>query len=235
MVAKHPRAPGPSVKYDLLSAIAVCALYDGAIRKALGPKLLALITTRFDWSTGLISAGHDQLAALWNIDKRAVKRTLQELKDLEILLVLKRGVRGNVTLYRLDIWKALSLTKPVWPHLGEDFKRRLEEISQNHSSAATPKIVSLAGRREENAQTEEITDPLLKSLAREVHGVTFDRWFRRPQLARTKDKIVFEYDTVFMADYVMKEYGEVLARLAAEIEGRAVVIRAATRELRASI
>lgn len=92
-------APGPAAKYEIMAGLAAAALAEGRERTAL--RLLLLLLRRYNWATDALSIGRAEIAALWGVDERTVRRELARFR-LGGWLVLKRPARrGRVALYGL--------------------------------------------------------------------------------------------------------------------------------------
>lgn len=124
--AKKLVGPEASVrKYDLLTALAVAGLAGGPHLMATMTRLIALITARYNWRADEVVIGQADLARLWSVDIRTVKRELRRLRDLGLLLVKRPGVRGRVACYALNHGRIDALTAAHWDHVGPDFQARM--------------------------------------------------------------------------------------------------------------
>ncbi|MDB6177640.1 hypothetical protein PAF17_08955 [Paracoccus sp. Z330] len=112
-------------KYDLLSAMMAYALAGDQHRQRLIMRLMSLITTRYNWQRNELTMGQREIARLWSVDERTVKRDMARLRSLGWLELKRAGVRGRVAMHGLDIERIMLDTKPVWPNIGEDFASRI--------------------------------------------------------------------------------------------------------------
>ncbi len=115
-----------SKKYDLLSALAAHGLAGDKHRQRLVMRLMSLITTRYNWQSDELSIGQREIARLWSVDERTVKREMSKLRNLGWLDQKRAGARGRVALFSLGIERILLDTKPEWALIGPDFIERLE-------------------------------------------------------------------------------------------------------------
>ena len=67
-------------KYDALSALMAFALAGDPNRQRLVLRLMALITTRYNWQRNELAMGQREIARLWCVDERTVKRDMARLR-----------------------------------------------------------------------------------------------------------------------------------------------------------
>ncbi|WP_335949887.1 DnaA N-terminal domain-containing protein [Salipiger bermudensis] len=138
------RFTGPqagSQKYDLLTAMSVAGLHGTAGFQTSMLRLVALVTARYNWSRDELTVGQREMAQLWSVDERTVKREIKRLVTAGILLQLRPGVRGRVAAYRLCLPEIYRLSAPVWDRVGPDFSARME---QQAPGTTEPNIVHVA-------------------------------------------------------------------------------------------
>lgn len=114
-----------SRKYDLLSALMAHGLAGDKHRQRLVLRLMALITTRYNWQRDELTMGQAEIARLWSVDERTVKRDMARLRDLGWIVVKRPGARGRVSVLGLALDRILLDTRPVWPNIGPDFVARM--------------------------------------------------------------------------------------------------------------
>lgn len=125
----YPKPIGRSAaarKYDLLTAMGAFALSQDKSRQRLILRLMTLITARYNWSRDELAVGQREIARLWAIQERTVKREMARLRGMGWLVVKRQGARGRVTEYGLDIERVLDDTRPAWAAVGPDFELRLD-------------------------------------------------------------------------------------------------------------
>jgi len=115
-------------KYDILSALMTYALAREKHTQKLILRLMSLITTRYNWQRNELSMGQKEIAKLWSVDERTVKRELAKLKSKGWLDVKRAGARGRVTLYSINLESVLKETETDWVKMGPDFVSRLGDI-----------------------------------------------------------------------------------------------------------
>ena len=140
MLSTKPVGRGAAArKYDLLTAMGSYALARDKYDQRRVLRLMTLITARYNWARDELAVGQREIARLWSVDERTVKREMALLRARAWLLVHRQGARGRVTQYRLGIDKILMDTAPQWACVGPDFEVRMgaPEAEQN------PKVVPL--------------------------------------------------------------------------------------------
>ena len=130
MLASRPVGRDAATKkYDILSAMMAYALARDKLTQRLILRLMSLITTRYNWQRDELSMGQREIAKLWSVDERTVKREMAKLKAKEWLTVKRAGARGRVTLYGFNLDLVLKETEVEWPKIGPDFVGRLSEMT----------------------------------------------------------------------------------------------------------
>ncbi|MCV2866391.1 DnaA N-terminal domain-containing protein [Albidovulum sediminicola] len=130
-----------SKKYDILSALMAFALARDKIVQRQVLRVMALITTRYNWQRDELSMGQGEIARLWSVDERTVKREMAKLRASGWLVLKRQGARGRVSTYGLDLARMLADTRPAWPNIGEDFITRL--TPEEGRGAAPSNVVPL--------------------------------------------------------------------------------------------
>ncbi len=137
------RFTGPqagSQKYDLLTALALAGLNGSPGFQTSMLRLVAIVTARYNWRNDELTVGQREMARLWSVDERTVKREIKRLTKSEILLQLRPGVRGRVAAYRLNYSEVYRLSAPHWDNVGPDFTARME-VQQPEPEATGEKVV----------------------------------------------------------------------------------------------
>jgi hypothetical protein len=111
-------------KYDILSALAAFALsQDKHVQRRI-LRLMSLITTRYNWQRNELSMGQEDIARLWTVDLRTVKREMAKLRGLGWLVETRGAARGRVAIHALDFALIMADTRHVWANIGTDFIAR---------------------------------------------------------------------------------------------------------------
>ena len=144
------RLVGPhagSLKYDLLTALAVVGLNGSPTLQTSLMRLVALITARYNWVTDEICIGQRDMARMWSVNERTVKREMKRLTEAGLLVRKRSGVRGRVGSYRLNYDQIARLSETHWSRVGSDFADRMGE----RYAQANTKIVQMSAFRQEPA------------------------------------------------------------------------------------
>jgi len=121
--------PGSGVaKYDVLTALSVGALHRSPAEQVSVLRLIALITARYNWQRDELCLGQSEMARIWGVHDRTVKREVRRLQEAGLLVCLRPGVRGRVASYRLDRAGIERFSRPVWDLLGADFASRAGQV-----------------------------------------------------------------------------------------------------------
>ena len=125
-------------KYDILTALGAhaCSAEPGLQRLTL--RLITLVTARYNWRNDELTVGRRDIARLWAVDERTVKREFARLKDLGWVVVKRAGVRGRVTAYGLDLGAMMRATEGAWAAVGPDFVARMQGLTGAGAAAEPP-------------------------------------------------------------------------------------------------
>ncbi|MDT1063911.1 DnaA N-terminal domain-containing protein [Paracoccus sp. CPCC 101403] len=137
-------------KYDLLSAMMAHALAGDKHRQRLVLRLMVLITARYNWQRDELTVGQREVARLWCVDERTVKRDMARFRTLGWVEVKQQGARGRVSVLGLNLDRILLDTKQEWQNIGPDFVERLAgqdaTVSDNVVPLHRPAPVPPAGQ-----------------------------------------------------------------------------------------
>lgn len=112
-------------KYDIITALGAYALARNKHDQRLVLRLITLMTARYNWSRDELAVGQREIAQLWSVDERTVKRDMAKLRGMGWLVVKRKGSRGRVTEYGLDLERILTTTEGEWCNVGPDFDLRM--------------------------------------------------------------------------------------------------------------
>lgn len=138
LVAKPVGREAAAKKYDILSALAVHALSLDKHKQRQVMRLMALITSRYNWQRDELTMGQAEIARLWSVDTRTVKRELSKLRVLGWLVMKRQGARGRVSCYGLDLPKIMNDTREAWPNIGPDFVARVGGTTEASEGNVVP-------------------------------------------------------------------------------------------------
>ncbi|ANT61995.1 hypothetical protein AYJ57_16240 [Salipiger sp. CCB-MM3] len=206
------RFTGPqagSQKYDLLTAIAVAGLNGSPGFQTSMLRLVALVTARYNWRNDELTVGQREMARLWSVDERTVKREVKRLTKLEILLQLRPGVRGRVAAYRLNYAEIYRLSEPHWDKVGPDFSARME-VQQPQDAPPAEKVVRVdfaAARSAEPVPPADTPWPrTLARLAQSDPGL-YRSWFSGLALESFENGLLMlKAPSAFAAQYVLTHH-----------------------------
>ena len=126
MAMSRPVGQGAQArKYDILSALGAHGLAGGQHRQRLALRLITLITARYNWGHDHLAVGQAEIARLWAVDERTVKREMARLREMGWLRLKRPGARGRVNEYGIDLERILDETRDSRAAIGPDFERRL--------------------------------------------------------------------------------------------------------------
>lgn len=114
-----------AMKYDLLTALGTHACAGDKHLQRLVLRFITLILARYNWQADELSVGQREMATLWSVDERTVKRDIARLRALGWLVVKRDPARGRVALHGLGIEAILRSTGPDWTRVGSDFTARM--------------------------------------------------------------------------------------------------------------
>lgn len=115
-----------ALKYDLITAMGCYALQHSNAMQRRILRLITLITARYNWQRDELAIGQREIAKLWHVDERTVKREMAQMRAMNWLVVKRQGARGRVSEYSLAIDRILADTALIYAAIGQDFKARLE-------------------------------------------------------------------------------------------------------------
>lgn len=186
-------------KYDILTALGSYALARSKHDQRLVLRLMTLITARYNWARNELAVGQREIARLWSVDERTVKREMAKLRALGWLVVTRQGARGHVTEYRIDKEKLLDATRDNWASVGPDFDLRMQ------GQPDTDKVVSMPSRSD--IPPPDTSDGLEWSLAQAVlHAEdpnTYGSWMRAlVRVERAGGRLTLQAPSRFHGRYV---------------------------------
>lgn len=139
MLSAKPIGRGASArKYDMLTALGTFALAQGKHDQRRALRLMTLITARYNWARDELAVGQREIARLWSVDERTVKREMALLRGKQWLVVKRQGARGRVTQYGLGIEQLLLDTQVAWACVGSDFEVRMGQGDEPSQIATLP-------------------------------------------------------------------------------------------------
>lgn len=202
MLSRKPAGPlAASVKYDLLTALGTYALSQKKGSQVLCLRFMTLLTARYNWGRNELSIGQREIARMWGVDERTVKREMAKLRVLGWLVVKSQGARGRVTKYGVDLAKVTDDTQPVWEAVGPDFKHRMEGQGATEESNVIPLKAAASVPAPEADDTSEWG--LARSLLYAQNPTQYGNWIAGlERKARQGNCLVLRAPSRFHAHYV---------------------------------
>lgn len=220
--AKLAGPDAPSQKYDLLAALGSHALAAEPSAQRLALRFITLITARYNWRRGFLSVGQREIARLWSVDERTVKREMAKLRDLGWIVLRSQGRRGKVASYALDLEAIRRQTRDGWGRVGADFEARMAGVAAaggtvvpfpqpDRRPADDEPGVAAAGTE---AGAGDAWDTVRQRLRAEDAAV-FASWFAPLRAAgREGGRLTLVAPTAFDAAYIRSHYLDRLTRAA---------------------
>lgn len=216
-----PNLSGPGagvIKYDLLTALSAHGLQAGAGEQISMARLAILITARYNWRSEELTMGQAEMARLWGIGERTVKREIRRWLSSGLLVCRQPGVRGRVAKYRLNIARLCELTEPVWASVGSDFVERMMTLKPD-----TGHVIRLDTTRKTVSNAGDLTGWAAVSATLEDRFPSQHSVWIKPLLASIDgDTLVLEAKSAFAAEYASTHFGRDIAEAAASEWGRPV-------------
>lgn len=191
------------LKYDLITALTVAGLNGSATMQTSFMRLIALITARYNWRTDEFSVGQRDIARMWSVNERTVKREMKRLTQTGVLLCKRTGVRGRVGAYSLNYRRIAELSEPSWHLVGSDYDARMRE----RYASSQAKVVSLRptplSRSSDTAIPETGTwNAVMAHLMNEQPDL-FKAWFSRLVFKSYSERVLqVQVPSVFIQRYL---------------------------------
>lgn len=212
-----------AVKYDILTALTVAGLNGDGRDQLSMARLISLITARYNWRTDELCMGQREMATLWGVGERTVKREIKRWLQDGLLICRRAGVRGRVAAYRLNLIRICEVTEPVWSLIGSDFQGRMEQLKPGGQ-----RVIRLDNARAtlNPPPPAEGWEGVRYQLAN-LFPAQFEAWIA-PLTARDDGTcVVLEARSAFAAEYVKTHFGrDIVDAIAASWKSpREIVIR----------
>lgn len=210
---QSPKPVGPQAaarKYDILSALLAFALSrDPATQKRV-MRIMALVTARYNWQRDELCIGQREIARLWSVNERTVKREMATFRSMGWLVQKRKGARGRLSVYGLDLDRMLEDTRPAWPLIGEDFVERLAP-----RPAAAPEASNVVPLRTAAPEGGPGTWAQAQAVLHGDDPVTYGAWFHAlTEVEAGQGRLVLAAPSAFHASYVRTH---LMSRLAAVV------------------
>ena len=156
------RLTGPEagvVKYDILTALSVAGLNGTPTLQTSLMRLIALVTARYNWRADEVTVGQRDMARMWSVNERTVKREIKRLTEGRWLICKRGGVRGRVGAYRLNHAQIAQMSEPCWQLVGPDFEARMQARYVAPQGVKVVQMQAYAEKRAEATPPQGSTSP----------------------------------------------------------------------------
>jgi DnaA N-terminal domain len=195
-----------SMKYDVLTAMAIAGLHGTSTQQTSMMRLIALVTARYNWRRDELTVGQRDMARMWDVNERTVKREIKRLTKDNILICKRVGVRGRVGAYRLNLVEIGNISQKSWGAVGPDFDDRMTK----NLPQQTTKVVKVDFGTKTNVQvnkkaedTEIGTWNAVLQTLKSTDAASYSNWYARLTLKTNIDgKIELNAPNKFVANYI---------------------------------
>ncbi|MCL6284907.1 hypothetical protein M3P21_15350 [Ruegeria sp. 2012CJ41-6] len=207
-VAQPVGRNAPALKYDILSALAVHALAADKHRQRSILRVLTLITTRYNWRSNELSIGREEIARLWSVNERTVKREMARFRSQGWIAVKRPAARGRVAVYELDLKQMMLDTAEIWPVIGSDFQERMGDAKEPSTN-----VVPFKEKQDLAPPDGEDVWGQVQTMLHGRDPELWSSWFQHlTEAERAGGVATLIAPSRFMADYIAQKWtGRVLA------------------------
>lgn len=192
-----------ALKYDLLTVMGAFALAQEKGRQVLVLRLMTLVTARYNWARDELAVGQREIARLWMVDERTVKREMAKLRAMGWLRVKRQGARGRVSEYSLDIERILEDGRPRWGDVGPDFEQRLSGADTDEKVVPLP----IKGKIPAPDLADDSDWGLARGILHQEDPALYAAWFAvLERRERAGGRLVLSAPTRFHASYVASHH-----------------------------
>ncbi|NIZ10603.1 DnaA N-terminal domain-containing protein [Pseudooceanicola sp. HF7] len=209
-----------SRKYDILSALMAFALAGDRILQRRVMRIMALITARYNWARDELCVGQREIARLWSVDERTVKREMAAFRAMGWLIQKQKGARGRLSVYGVDLDRMLEDTRPAWPLIGEDFVERLSP------TASAPQPGNVVPLRPAEAPEGQGLWARIQARLFEEDKVLYGAWFHGlAEVTVGQGRLVLTAPSAFHANYVATHFEARLTAAARRLDPSIAEVR----------
>lgn len=217
--------PGVSAqKYDVLTALGTFALAADRSTQRRVLRLITLITARYNWRLRELTVGRKEIARLWSVDERTVKREIGALKSLGFIEVKRPGARGRVTAYAVNLDRIMAASQPDWTRVGPDFAERMAIMAGQGGEQAVAERTVIPFPA---ADADDVSEwAMAKLLLKQADRARFSAWFA-PLVRDSFDgeTLVLRAPSAFHAEYIETHLIGEAIRALCESSGRSLALR----------
>ncbi len=198
-------------KYDLLTVLAVHALAQDKTMQRRALRLIALITARYNWQHDQLTVGQTEMARLWSVDVRTVKREMAAFRTLGWLIEQRPAARGRVAVYGLGIARIMEDTRREWGNVGPDLSERLGAPVRGGESENVIPFPAVALPAEET-----VWGQVARRLLQEDASV-YRAWIGPLEPVEGAEELILHAPTGFHASYVLSRLSGRISRALAAV------------------
>ena len=208
--------------YDILTALGAFGLAQDKGMQRLALRLMVLITARYNWRLNELSMGQREIARLWAVNERTVKREMAKLRQLGWVNVKTASARGRVATYAIDFSRISVATQENWASVGPDFVERMAGLYP-----ATVVKVDFGGSAGQGATTEPTgLWGEMRAVLRAQDESVYKNWFARLQFEGCEDRVLcLGAESSFLARYIETHLVQSLMAAAIHVFGPVDVVR----------
>ncbi|KIC45987.1 hypothetical protein RA28_10115 [Ruegeria sp. ANG-S4] len=201
-VAKPVGRNASALKYDILSALTVYALSGDKHRHRTILRVMSLITTRYNWRKNELSIGREEIARIWSVDERTVKREMAKLRTSGWVTVKRPAARGRVAVYELDLKQILLDTSEVWPTIGSDFQDRMQTDPEPKTN-----VIPFQSKPAPPESGDGGIWTQVQSILHQRDPELWSSWFQHlSEAERAGGNVTLVAPSRFMADYISQKW-----------------------------
>lgn len=223
------KATGPNagaIKYDMLTALGVHACAQGKDHQRLVLRFITLIVARYNWTTDCLSVGQREIAGMWSIDERSVKREMAKLRALGWLTVKRQAARGRVAEYALGLAAILAATKADWARVGPDFDSRLSGPAAAPAPQPAGNVIAFPG-----PVAGQGVWPKVQAILHGQDPHLYRSWFAAVTAEDPQDGVLrLTAPSRFHASYLSSNHADALLRLAVSVDSSLHRVEILTRQ-----
>lgn len=215
-----------SLKYDILTALSVYGLHAGPRVQISSSRMIGLITARYNWKLDEFCVGQRDLARMWNVTERTVKREIKFWLDQKLVICKRQGVRGRVGAYRINYLELYRATQPFWSRVGPDFEERMNATSPVQSNQVVAVDFSRKVSPIRAGSTSKAWQLICKRL-QDMHPAQFQSWISQLEfVSENGEQVSLKAKSDFAAHYIQTHLITILKEAVEAILGprRRIVI-----------
>ena len=226
MLTTKPVGRGAAArKYDLLTALGAYALARDKHDQRRVLRLMTLITARYNWARDELAVGQREIAQLWSVDERTVKREMALLRARAWLVVRRQGARGRVTQYGLGLEQILRDTSSQWGAVGSDFEVRMAAPEESPTVVPLP-VKGQVAPPDVSSGTEWA---LAQALLHAEDAATYATWISALMRAeRAGGRVTLRAPSRFHAAYVQTHLERRVLAALKEVDAEVAEVRVIT-------